>query len=297
MSDSVDEMSVIDHGRATFTNQRVIFVGHKQTREWDFSKLLGWEAAAGGYIFMAVTNRQKMSGLAGGPSELMAPVAFELAQIVASDGLGSAAVSAGGGAYSASKQAAFASNMMFLNETKIEQFRKETEEAVSRRLDELEKAGVDHWVDPDKPLPEPQHSEALGPLKSGNGRMERKTKELAGKVPEELEVVGEFFQSKSFASLRRMLNTRGETEHYVEAELRCEPENPFSESGKAVAVFVSDQKVGFVPELLAPTIFAMVDAKGGSVLLGARLWLDHEESRPDKSSVQVFIDSRLTEKE
>ena len=91
--------------------------------------------------------------------------------------------------------------------------------------------------------------------------------------------------------------SRGETEHYLEAELRCEPENPFSESGKAVAVFVSDQKVGFVPELLAPTIFAMVDAKGGSVLLGARLWLDHEESRPDKSSVQVFIDSRLTEKE
>ena len=48
VSDSVDEMAVIDSGRATFTNKRVLFVGEKQTREWDFAKLLGWEITPGG---------------------------------------------------------------------------------------------------------------------------------------------------------------------------------------------------------------------------------------------------------
>ena len=65
VSDSFDEMKEIDMGRATFTNKRVIFIGETQNREWDFAKLLGWEIGAGGYLMMAVSNRQKMSGICG----------------------------------------------------------------------------------------------------------------------------------------------------------------------------------------------------------------------------------------
>lgn len=55
--------TVIDYGCITVTNQRVIFQGPKQSREWAFTKLLGlqhdpqlpWTA-------IHVSNRQKVSG-------------------------------------------------------------------------------------------------------------------------------------------------------------------------------------------------------------------------------------------
>jgi len=58
-----------------------------------------------------------------------------------------------------------------------------------------------------------------------------------------------------------------------------------SESGMAVAVFIRGHQVGHIPEAL--------ERKGGTATLGARLWLDDENSKPGKSSVQLFLDSRL----
>lgn len=47
-------------------------------------------------------------------------------------------------------------------------------------------------------------------------------------------------------------------------------------------------------EALAPAIFEMVEVKRGMVRLGVRVWLDHEDARSGKSSVEPYIDSRLT---
>lgn len=288
VSDAHDEMKDIDIGRATFTNKRVIFVGEKHTREWDFSKLLGWEVTPGGYIMMAVSNRQRMSGVSGSLNDLMASVAFDLSQIVASNGFDSAKVSAESGTRSAREQAKFAEQFLLYRPKEIERHREKVEEETRARLDELDRAGHQKWVEPGKPIPEEStpRADLENDTSSPSARL--------GAVPEELEVVGEFYHPQAFANLRARFGTEGGSEHIVEAELRNDPENPYSDSGKAVAVYIYGEHVGHVPEVLAPGIFELVEAKGGTVNLGARVWLDHEDSKPGKSSVQVFIDSRLT---
>ena len=289
VSDAVDEMSEIDMGHATFTNKRVIFIGQKQNREWDFAKLLGWETGAGGYLMMAVSNRQKMSGICGPRNELMAPAIFELAQIVAKDGFAQAKVSAQSAIYSAGEQAKVAKSFTFFNGEAVNQRFKELDRIMDKRGDELAEAGYHGWLDPGVPIPQTSPSAKTAPESPA-----KYESPALGKVPEELEVVGEFFHPEAFEALRKMFATEGDSEHIVEAEIRCDPDNPYSDSGMAVAVFVRDQHVGHIPEALAPAIYEMVDAKGGKVTLGARLWLDHEDSRPGKSSVQIFVDSRLT---
>jgi hypothetical protein len=55
--------TVIDSGTITITNQRVVFRGTKQTREWAFAKLLGWSHDDPHPItYLQVSNRQKTSG-------------------------------------------------------------------------------------------------------------------------------------------------------------------------------------------------------------------------------------------
>ena len=105
--------------------------------------------------------------------------------------------------------------------------------------------------------------------------------------------MGEFFYKKSFAALREELKSEGNSEHILEAELRVDPDNEYSDSGKAVAVYIRNKQVGHVPEWLAPTVFDALEPDGGKVTLGARLWLDDGGSRPKNSSVTVFLDSRL----
>jgi hypothetical protein len=56
--------TVIDTGTATITDQRVVFQGAKQTREWSFAKLLGYQHFDGPpWTAIEVSNRQKTSGV------------------------------------------------------------------------------------------------------------------------------------------------------------------------------------------------------------------------------------------
>jgi hypothetical protein len=62
--------AVIDEdGEALITNQRVVFRGPKQSREWAFTKLLGYDRDLPGTITMQVSNRQKASGVVFGSAE------------------------------------------------------------------------------------------------------------------------------------------------------------------------------------------------------------------------------------
>lgn len=56
----------IDEGTFVVTSQRAVFTGEKQSREWQWSKLLGVSAHDGGWTALAVSNRQKVSGIAIG---------------------------------------------------------------------------------------------------------------------------------------------------------------------------------------------------------------------------------------
>jgi hypothetical protein len=269
-----DELKEIDSGVAHFTTHRVVFVGAKQTREWDFAKLLGTTEEPGGLrLMISVSNRQKTSGLASHSITQISPgMAYQITDQVKEYGFEAAKEAARYAADEVKIQLSAMQESFFINEEQIE---RRTEEWRQRNpLDDLE------------PLEKKKKVTTAG-------------KTPAGDKPEELEplahiqVVGEMFYKKSFEALRKELKTEGNTEHIVEVELRNDPDNEYSESGKAVAVYIRDNKVGHVPEWLAPKVFDQLKPEGGTVTLGARLYLDYFDAKPQKNSVTVTLDSRL----
>ena len=77
-----EELRTIDVGAATFTTQRAVFVGSKQSREWDFSKLLGWNDEPG-MVTLAVSNRQKVSGIqSNSESDLSPGLVMNITEVV-----------------------------------------------------------------------------------------------------------------------------------------------------------------------------------------------------------------------
>lgn len=118
-----DELKVIDQGTATFTSKRVVFAGSKQTREWAFAKMLGWDEGAGALLTIAVSNRQKVSGIQlNGRTELMPSVALQIAIAVGEDGWGTARGMCLRGADNARKQAEFVSRNPSAGEDEITRY-------------------------------------------------------------------------------------------------------------------------------------------------------------------------------
>jgi hypothetical protein len=273
ISPEPDELiSELDTGTATFTTHRVVFVGSKQTREWDFAKLLGaTEGARGLRVMFAVSNRQKMSGIAHASIDQIAPgLAYQITMGAREDGWETARDMCVKGAKEVEAQTNFMNESFFVTEEKIAQ---QMEQWRARNM-------------------KPNNAPANNPSPTSAAT----STPIAQKEPEpldEIQVVGEFFYKKSFEALREHLKSEGDTEHIVEAELRNDPDNEYSDSGKAVAVFIRDKKVGHVPEWLAPKVFDKLEPEGGTVTLGARLYLDHPTAKPQKNSVTVKLDSRL----
>jgi hypothetical protein len=57
-----EKPTIIDTGAFTITDQRALFVGTKQSREWLWTKLLGFSHGPD-WVGIAVSNRQKVSGV------------------------------------------------------------------------------------------------------------------------------------------------------------------------------------------------------------------------------------------
>jgi hypothetical protein len=58
-----EKPTAVDTGVATITNRRIVFQGPLQTREWDYSKLLGYQHFdSPPWTALQVSNRQKTSG-------------------------------------------------------------------------------------------------------------------------------------------------------------------------------------------------------------------------------------------
>ena len=68
--------TVIDQGAITVTTIRAVFVGSKQTREWAWAKLVSVEHDDPGWLAIAVSNRQKVSGVTYPTAETRLPLAL-----------------------------------------------------------------------------------------------------------------------------------------------------------------------------------------------------------------------------
>lgn len=269
-----EHMTAIDQGYAVFSNQRVVFVGAMHTREWAFAKMLGATPVQSSGVLMAVSNRQKMSGIVPTHAAGVSPwVAFQIAQHVAEHGVEAAKQQIADAITNAHAQVDFIKSHLWATRASVEQFQAQQARAVT--------------ASPATPAAGSQAASDPGNSAVPDGRP-------GPQSPATIDVVGESFHPESMSTLRKYFRSKGKSEHIVEAELRGDPDNPHSPSGKAVAVYIRDMLVGHIPEVLAPRVFDQVQAEGGSVMLGSRLWLDSPRSTPNKSSVVLFVDSRLS---
>ena len=222
-------------------------------------------------MMISVSNRQRTSGLASHSVTQISPgMAYQITEQVRDLGFDDAKAAALHAVGQVRAQHEIVQQSFFIKEEDIE-----------RRMEDWHKANPVSDDEPPANDPaentqeaEPVQSEELEPLA-------------------EIEVVGEMFYKKSFQALRADLKTEGNSEHIVEVELRNDPDNEYSDSGKAVAVFIRDNQVGHVPEWLAPKVFNQLEPEGGAVTLGARVYLDYFDAKPQKNSVTVVLDSRL----
>ena len=86
-----EKPTIIDTGTLVITTARAVFMGSKQSREWAWSKLIGFreDDPAIAWTTIAVSNRQKVSGISYPPAETLA-VRFYL-HLGAATGAGTAA--------------------------------------------------------------------------------------------------------------------------------------------------------------------------------------------------------------
>lgn len=104
-----------------------------------------------------------------------------------------------------------------------------------------------------------------------------------------LDVVGESFYKKSFDSLREQFGATDDSRFAINAELRLDPGNEFSKSGKAVKVMVEGLQVGHVPERIAPGLFDLIAPMGDRAYIPGEIWFDAVASEPQRNSVRISV--------
>ncbi|AVG24260.1 HIRAN domain-containing protein [Pontimonas salivibrio] len=260
-----DVLRIIDSGRVTFTNMRVMFIGKHHSREWDMAKLVGWNADNGGQLMMATSNRKRMSGVAlADPTNGLAPsVAFDLAGIAQEEGWEAARLESRRGAEAARAQSRIVHENPWASTERLQELIEQAENRRLKAVDDDERAKSLTVESP----PQPTISE--------------------------IEVVGQQFQRSNLEKLRRDFRAGEAFDYIVEAELVQEPENDHSPSGRAVAVLVKGLKVGYVPEWLALRVFQALDSVGGRATLPGSLRLSSEAKDSTEARLTLSIDSRL----
>lgn len=106
---------------------------------------------------------------------------------------------------------------------------------------------------------------------------------------ENVEIVGESFYKDSFREIRSELGLGPNSESNVKVELRQDPNNPHSRSGKAVAVFVSGRKVGHISEMHSSIVFDLLDSSGGMNWYEGRVFFGDLREARSKNSVSIRL--------
>ncbi len=105
------------------------------------------------------------------------------------------------------------------------------------------------------------------------------------------DVAGESFYSSAFKQIAKRLDKRQGDEVIVDIELRLDPNNKYSKSGKAVGVHVLGLKVGHVPSADSSAIFDTISQRGNAASCKGRVFFDDFGESSPRHSVVVFIDS------
>jgi hypothetical protein len=84
--------------------------------------------------------------------------------------------------------------------------------------------------------------------------------------------------AENVESVRKGLYLNDGDHTQTEAVLVCEPDNPYSQNRTAVAVYVADFKVGYVPNLSSSLFFDVVSSVGGICRAGCRFYYSNEGS-------------------
>jgi hypothetical protein len=86
-------------------------------------------------------------------------------------------------------------------------------------------------------------------------------------------------------SVRKGLYLKDGDHTQTEAVLACEPDNPYSQNRTAVAVYVADLKVGYVPNLSSDLFFDVVSSVGGICRASCRFYYSNDGSSSSRLDV------------
>ena len=98
-------------------------------------------------------------------------------------------------------------------------------------------------------------------------------------------IVGLTHYTDNVNAVRKSLFMSDGDNTLAEAVLVCDPDNPYSEDGSAVAVFVNDLKVGHLPSLSSKIFFDVISAVGGICKAKCRFYYSEE----GKSSCRLDV--------
>jgi len=240
-----ETLQMVDQGSATFTNQRVVFSGASTSREWDFSKFLDTNVTANGVTaYMAVSNRQKTSGLTWVDKTDLTP---GLVFAVANDYF------EGGPELAAKKCYEIANEIRTMLKLAP---------AVALKAPEV--------ANPDpRPTRTATAHVTLGPR---------------------FDLVGESFYRANFDKIRTAHEFEVGQTHTTIATLVAEPDNRYSQNGKAVSVQIGGLVVGHIPEASNSNFFDLLIANGGTATCEAELYLDPDaDEKLAKNSVRLLV--------
>lgn len=102
-------------------------------------------------------------------------------------------------------------------------------------------------------------------------------------------VVGESFYVESFRRLYELSSTPGNESILRTATIRIDPENPNSQSGKAVAVFIQGHKVGHIAERICSIVFDGLERLGGSAECECSIYFDESSGQFRYNSVELHM--------
>lgn len=103
-----------------------------------------------------------------------------------------------------------------------------------------------------------------------------------------IRVVGESFYRENFEFVRKLLGAPGKSRHRATFLLVRDPSNPFSKSGKAIRVLFGNLTLGFVPEVVAPAVFSMVERLERKAYVAGTIWFDSAKAHQPRNSVRIY---------
>jgi hypothetical protein len=255
-----ESIQEIDHGTATFTNQRLIFAGTKASREWSFSKLMDISQTSDGQtIMISVSNRQKPSGIKANDSRdldlgILAEIALEYNQ----NGLDAA-------------------RNRCLSEAGVHEF-VVNESLQSKTANSAENQTIDAGA-----------AFGKGTYPARSAKYDSSSEARVAEGHDQVDVVGESFYAAAFEILRNRYNMEYGHSEFFELELVAEPFNKFSKNGHAVAVQLDGQIIGHISEEENTDFFVLLKSSNGRAKCQGEIYFA-PVANVMKNSVSLFCD-------